>query len=86
MGNVLIIAKLYPAGVEEIKDVQEALKSFTSGEVQDVQLEPIAFGLSLVKVGITVPDKQEGVADKVEEELKKLKGVQQVEIEGVTLV
>lgn len=86
MGKVLIIAKLYPEEVEDVAKIEAALKEFKEGRVQDVRREPVAFGLELVRVGVLVPDKEDGVADKVENALKKLSGVNQVEIEGATLV
>jgi translation elongation factor aEF-1 beta len=86
MGDVLVIVRIYPEDIDAIEKVESGLKTFRGGELKDMRREPIAFGMSLIKAGIVVPDKTEGVMDKLETELKKLPGVNEVEVEGATLI
>ena len=62
----------------------EAVKGL--GELKDIKRQPIAFGLELIRIGIVVPDKQEGLTEKIEGKIKALKGVSQIEVEGMTLL
>lgn len=51
-------------------------------KVQDAKIEPIAFGLKALKILVVVPDSRQNV----EEEIRKIKGVGEVEIESTTLL
>ncbi len=86
MGDVLVILKIYPEGIDEIELVEKGVKGITAGEVKEVKREPIAFGMELIKAGIAIPDKEEGRMEKLEEALKALPGVKEVEVEGMTLL
>lgn len=54
-------------------------------KVQDFKIEPIAFGLKKLKIVITTEDKGGGT-DALEEQIKKVKGVSDVQVGTVTLV
>ncbi len=86
MGNVFVVVKLYPEEPAAAKGIEEALKTLKSGKVRDIKRAPIAFGLELVRAGIEVPDKAEGIMEKLEKELKGIAGVKDVEVEGATLI
>ncbi|MEB3765801.1 MAG: elongation factor 1-beta, partial [Desulfurococcales archaeon] len=45
--------------------------------------EPIAFGLKALKIIIAIPEETEGGTEKLEEFLKQVEGVEEVEIETV---
>ncbi len=78
--------KIYPVELEDSVKIEKSIKGITNGEVKDVRLEPIAFGLELVKIAVVIPDKEDGAMAKLEEEIKALPGVKDIEIEGVTLL
>ncbi len=82
MGNVAVSLRILPRSVEtDIEKIKnEILKRI---EVKDVKVEPIAFGLKAIKILLIVPDK--GVS-KIEEEIKNIDGVSEVEVESVTLI
>jgi len=48
--------------------------------------EPIAFGLKALIIGISMPEDVEGMMDKVEEALRGVEGVGEVQILAVTRV
>jgi elongation factor 1-beta len=84
MGNVALIVKIMP----ESPDVdREALKAAVRAAVpvDDIQEEPIGFGLVALKAAVVVPDSA-GAPDKVEAALQKIEGVASAEIVESTLV
>jgi len=52
-------------------------------KIQDSKIEPIAFGLKALKILVVVPDKETG---DIENMIKEVKGVSDVETESITLV
>lgn len=82
MGNVAIKLKIMPessdTNLEKIKE--EISKKM---EIKDSKIEPIAFGLSTLKILIIAPD--EGI-EKIENEIKNIEGVSEVEVESTTLI
>jgi len=86
LGNALVIVKIYPEGPEKIEEVEKAVRELKEGKVKDVKREPIAFGMELIRAGIVIPDKQDGAMQKLEDALQKIPGVNQIEVEGITLL
>lgn len=88
MGKILIIFKIFPEDPDETEEIEGKIKEKVKslGEVRETRIEPIAFGLKIIKAAIVIPDKVEGVSDKIEAELKKIKGISNIEIEGMTLI
>ena len=86
MGNALVIMKIYPVELEDSVKIEELVKGITKGEVKEVKREPIAFGLELVKIAIVIPDKEDDALPNLEEEIKAIPGVKNVEVEGLTLL
>ena len=82
MGNVAVALKIMPESPET--DL-EKIKSEISKKIklQDSKIEPIAFGLKALRILVIVPDKETG---DLENKLKSIKGVSEVETESVTLV
>lgn len=81
MGMVGMTLRIMPASAEtDLEKVkQEIAKKI---KVQDAKIEPIAFGLKALRILVVVPDGQQNV----EEEIRKIKGVGEVEIESTTLL
>jgi len=88
MGDVLIVYKIYPEEVEDSDRIVEALKSKVPEEfkLNSVELEPIAFGLKIVKASFIFPDKIGGLLEKLEEFLKSVPGVNEIEPASTTLI
>ena len=86
MVKVLVVTKVYPDSVErDLNDLLEKIKEkLPEGyEVANVEKIPVAFGLNLLKLYITMPEETEGGTSKLEELLKEVEGVSEVEIETV---
>ena len=85
---MLVIFKLYAEENEQLDEILAGVKGLSSEQVEfkDGKREPIAFGLECLKVGFLIPDKVEGVLEKLEEDLKKIQNVTEVEQAGMTLI
>ena len=87
MAQVVVTLKIMPESPEtDLSLIQskaeEEIKKF-SGETQfKIEHEPIAFGLKAVKI-IFVMDENKGSTDSLEENIKKIDGVNSVEVVDV---
>jgi translation elongation factor EF-1beta len=80
MGKVSVLAKIFPEDFEEIERIKSEISSKFS--IKDHRIEDIGFGIKVLKVLILTDD----TGANFEEELKKIKGVSEVEIESITLI
>lgn len=85
MADMLLIMKVYPEEPGMEHAIEEKLKKLKHGRVQETRIEPIAFGLCLVKMAVIVPD-EAGSVEAVEKDIKGMAGVKDVEVEGMTLL
>ncbi|MFQ6051165.1 MAG: elongation factor 1-beta [Candidatus Hydrothermarchaeota archaeon] len=81
MGEVLAILKIMPENVdikpEHLKErIEERLSKI---RIVGYEEEPIAFGLTALKVSVVVEDKEGGISE-VEEEIKKIEGVGEIDV------
>ncbi len=84
MGLVAIEMNIVPESPEvDLVKVKDEIGKLV--KVQDFKIEPLAFGLKKLKIVITTEDKGGGT-DALEEQIKKIKGVVNVQVEAVTLV
>jgi elongation factor 1-beta len=82
MGKVAVSLKIMP----ESPDVDlEAVKDEIAKKIQlnDAKIEPLAFGLNMLKILVVVPDSS---MENLENEIKSVKGISEVEIESSTLI
>jgi translation elongation factor aEF-1 beta len=87
MGKALVIFKIF-TDPEELDNVAKELENVTIEQIkfQDLKREPIGFGIEVIRVGYIVPDKTDGLMPQLEEAISKIKGITQVEMDGVTLI
>jgi elongation factor 1-beta len=86
MVKVLVVTKVYPDSVERnLNDMIENIKKALPEGYEMAKHEriPVAFGLNLLKLYITIPEETEGGTSKLEEILKNVEGVSEVEVETV---
>jgi len=88
MGYILCVYKVYPEEPESIEQIKEFVKTNIKEpfKLNNIDEEPIAFGLVLLKIGIVFPDKIDGLMDQLEEFLKSAPGVKEIENELSTLI
>jgi len=85
MGKTLVIYKVTPTDMEKLEETKEQIKGLKSGQVVDIKDDPIGFGVTVLKVGVVLPEKQEDV-EEVTAELNSLELVQEAEQQEMTLV
>lgn len=88
MGNVYLKYRIMPEDVSQdpqtfIPYVEEIVKKY--GKIHGLKVLPVAFGLKALVVEIIVPDAG-GIVDRIEEELKNIPKVSQIDCEQVTLI
>ncbi|HLC51286.1 MAG TPA: elongation factor 1-beta [archaeon] len=82
MGSVAVSMKISAESAEvDLNKVKDEIAKRV--KVQDFKLEPIAFGLKCLKILVIVPDEK---GENISEEIKRIKGVGDVEVESATLV
>jgi len=82
MGDVAVLVKVFPEDMEKYESIKDALrKSFRVGRMDD---EPVAFGFKCLKVVFIMADK-EGSSG-LEEKIKAIPGVSEVQVEEVSLI
>jgi len=82
MGDVAVSLKIMPESPDtDLERVKEEISKKV--EVKDSKIEPLAFGLKALKILIIVPD--EGMKN-IENEIKSINGISEVEIESSTVI
>ena len=85
MGQVAIALNITPSSPEvNLENVK--LEISKKMKVQDSKIEPIGFGISRLRILIIAPDAGGSDTDKIENEIHAVKGVENVEVESVTLI
>lgn len=87
MAKVAVFVSVTPSSVDV--DLNELLNRIKGSLPEGYQVlnsaeEPIAFGLKALKLVISMPEDTEGGTDTLEEVLRSIPDVEDVEVEGVT--
>ena len=88
MGQVALSLKVMPSSPDvNIETIEDKIKEIETDKVKisDIKVENIAFGLKAIKVLFVMPDKEVSPSE-IEEKIKKIEGVGEVETESVTLI
>ncbi len=88
MGRVFMKLRLMPRDVDvDLQALKEKVNSVRPEKVEivDFGIQPIAFGLKALLVAAVMPD-EEGIGDRLIEELQGIDDVESVEIEAQELV
>lgn len=86
MGKTFVIFKVNPKDMEQLDVCEKELRACVNGQCKDVQRAPIGFGVVVLKAGFLIPEKQDDALDLLTSEIKALPSVEDVEVEGMTLV
>jgi len=83
MAKVLVSIKIFPTGTEI--DLNQLKQAIEKGLPKDASVyrfgeEPIAFGLNALIAHILVPEEKSGSLEEVENNLRSIEGVSQIEI------
>lgn len=77
MGEVAVVIKVMPESPDAFDGMKSAVENAIKAE--KIEEEPIAFGLKALKVTVVVTD-GEGGTEAIEEKLKTLPGVSDVQV------
>ncbi|GAB6148235.1 elongation factor 1-beta [Stetteria hydrogenophila] len=84
--KVAVIMKVFPSDPSvDPKKLKEIIGSRLPGEykIKSHGVEPIAFGLKALKLIVEIPEESEGGTERLEELLKSIPEVSEVEVEAV---
>jgi len=81
MAKVLISLKIFPSDVNiDLEIIKSKIKeALTNYEVYKFEEEPIAFGLVAVIAHILVPEEEEGATEIVEEAIRGIKEISEIQ-------
>jgi len=86
MGKVAVTYRILPEGAEvDVAGLESSVRKTLGGALRDVAARPIAFGLKALEATVVVDD-AEGQAERIEEQLRGISGVGEVETLGVSLL
>jgi elongation factor 1-beta len=86
MARLVVRIRILPAEAESnLENVVESIKKSlpTGMEMKSSSMEPIAFGLKAI-LGDFLLDEAEGQMDKLEESIKSIEGVGQIEVTNIS--
>ncbi len=84
--NVIVNFKIMPESPEtNLEEIEKKIREMNFGNITDVKVEPIAFGLKAIRMLMILPD-EGNIADETQEKIKNIEGIHEVEIDGVTLI
>jgi elongation factor 1-beta len=85
MGSVALILRVMPESPDiDLEKLKTQIKARIMG-LQDIQEEPIGFGLKALKIAVVVSDAG-GESDTVEANITAIRGVERAEIVELTLL
>ncbi|RLF09146.1 MAG: elongation factor 1-beta [Thermoprotei archaeon] len=87
MAKVVVLLRVLPTDVDvDVEGLKEKIEKALGGgyTLQAYRVEPIAFGLKALKLRILMPEETEGGTSSLEEVIKGVEGVGEVEVEFVS--
>jgi len=82
MGRVIVTFRIMPESVEvDLDSLEKKIKEEINP--QRIQRVPIAFGLNAIQI-IKLVEEKEGEMDRITNQMKKINGVKEVEVVGLT--
>lgn len=82
MGNVTIVARIFVDDPAQLPTLKEKIAE-KGMRVADARIEEVGFGVKFLRVLIVMPDAEGG---DVEDKLRRIQGVSQVQIDDVSLL
>ena len=83
VANVMVSVKIFPSDiVSDMSGLQDKIRKTLEGKasVYKFEEEPVAFGLVALIAHIVMPENIDGRMDEVEERLKSLDGISEVQV------
>jgi translation elongation factor EF-1beta len=83
MSKATILFKVYPSDPDKVPQTMDSIKAAMNPS--GMQAQEVAFGIKLIKVLFVYDPKQTG-SSQLEEQLKKVPGVSEIEVEEESLM
>lgn len=83
LAQVMVSVKIFPSDVSsDLNQLRESVRKTLEGKasIYKFEQEPIAFGLEALIAHILLPEDQGGQMDEVEERLRQIGGVSEVQV------
>lgn len=83
MANVMVSVKIFPNDiVQDMRGFQDTVKKSLEGKasVYKFEEEPVAFGLVALIAHIVIPEDVEGRMDEVEDKLRSVEGISEIQV------
>ena len=87
MAQIVAGYDIFPTGTEaDIEAIQSAVKDVVPEgvEITESTIEPVAFGLKKVSIGLLIDDSDENIGSKIEDGLRSIDDVENVECVSMT--
>jgi translation elongation factor EF-1beta len=85
MATVVVVFRIYPKEQDQVDRTLSDIKTKVEPKPVDIRSEEVAFGIKLVRCAFKFEDKEMG-SSKIEDQIKKLDSVGEVEVEEETLL
>ena len=85
MATVVVVFRIYPKEQDQVDRTLNDIKTKITPKPADIRSEEVAFGIKLVRCAFKFEDKEMG-SSKIEDAIKKLDSVGEVEVEEETLL
>jgi elongation factor 1-beta len=82
MGSVIVTFRIMPEGIEtDLDSLEDTIREKI--KPQRMNRVPIAFGLNAIEI-VKLVEEKEGEMDRITDEIKKIKGVREVDVKDLT--
>ena len=85
MSSVVVVFRIYPKEQDKVKETLNDIMTKITPKPADIRAEEVAFGIKLVRCAFKFEDKEMG-SSKIEDQIKALASVSEVEVEEETLI
>ncbi len=85
MAELMAVYRIMPEEPGAEQNIKEALAKIKNASLKEVRVEPFAFGLNAV-IAAFLMQEQEGLSEKLEEEIKAIPKVSDVRLEHITRI
>ncbi len=86
MGNVFVVYKLNVEDQERLNQIADEIKNCEKFKPNEVKIEEIGFGIKTLIVSYVFDDKKGNLNSQIEEYLRSIEGVGEVEVKDLTLL
>lgn len=86
--KTLVILKVTTEDMDHFDEMVEGVRllAVEGALVRELRKEPIGFGIQVLKAAILLPEKEDAALDRLTEAVQKIRFVDSVEVEGMTLL